>query len=128
MRGVQAAAHPEAVQRSFLREAALGVADVVPEDLDQGNLTIPLGVSTWIARSAIDLAQACEAMLDLRAALLTVSGLDQRSEPVPLLGSDRRTSILTLTVYLDGLVERGARAAHLTRTELAEAALALLDS
>jgi hypothetical protein len=128
VRAVQAAARPQEIQRSFLREAALGVAGVEPEDRDPGNLTIPLGVSTWIVRSEIDLAQACDALLDLRSALLAASGLDQRSEPVPLVGSDRRTSVVTLTVYLDGLVERGARLAGTSRRELAEAALDLLDS
>jgi len=118
----------QSVPRSFLREAALGVAAIIPEDLDPGNLTIPLGVSAWIVRSDVDLAQACEAMLALRSAFLTVSGLDQRSEPVPLLGPDRRNSVLTLAVYLDNLMARGARAARATRGELAEAALALLDS
>jgi hypothetical protein len=128
VRSAQATAQPDSVQRSFLREAAFGVAAIIEEDLDPGILTLPLGVSTWIVRSDIDLAEACDAMLRLRAAFLTVSGLDQRSEPVPLMGGDRRTSVLTLAVYLDGLVERGARAARMARMELAEAALALLDS
>jgi hypothetical protein len=101
---------------------------MIPEDHDAGNLTVPLGVSTWIARSDIDLARACDAMLELRSAFLDVSGLDRRSEPVPLLGGDRRTSVLTLAVYLDGLVERGARHARISRRELAEAALDLIDS
>jgi hypothetical protein len=127
VRGAQATAHPRSIERSFLREAALGVAGIVPEDLDQGNLTVPLGVSTWIVRSDIDLDQACHALLRLRDAFLAVSGLDRRSEPVPLLGGDRRTSVLTLAVYLDGLVDRGARRARITRHEVAEAALALLE-
>lgn len=126
MRGAQARSHSQSVE--FLREAALGVAGIIPEDLDPGNLTIPLGVSAWIVRSDVDLAEACDALLELRGAFLTVSGLDRRSEPVPLLGGDRRTSVLTLAVYLDGLLDRGARLARTTRTELAEAALALLDS
>jgi len=104
------------------------VAGIIPEDLDPVNLTIPLGISAWIVRSDVDLAQACDAMLELRSAFLAVSGLDRQSEPVPLLGADRRTSVLTLAVYLDGLVDRGARMTRSTRTELAEAALALLDS
>jgi hypothetical protein len=127
MRGAQARSQ-QSVPRSFLREAAMGVAAIIPEDLDQGILTIPLGVSAWIVRSDVDLDQACQAMLELRSAFLSVAGLDQRSEPVPLLGADRRTSVLTLAVYLDGLMGRGARATRTTRSELAEAALALLDS
>jgi len=128
VRGAQATAHRQSVQRSFLREAALGVAGIIPEDLDPDNLTLPLGISAWIVRSDVDLAQACDAMMELRSAFLDASGLDRRSEPVPLLGADRRTSVLTLAVYLDGLMRRGARATRSTRTELAEAALALLDS
>jgi hypothetical protein len=127
VRGAEARSHPEAVERSFLREAALGVAGILPEDLERGILTVPLGVSTWMARSEVDLSQACDLLLELRFAFLAVSGLDQRTEPVPLLGGDRRTSVLTLAVYLDGLVERGARASGITRTELAQAALAVLD-
>jgi hypothetical protein len=125
VRGAQATTDREEMERSFLREAAHGLAGMIPEDHEKGNLTIPLGVSTWIVRSDINLARACDAMLELRSALLEVSGLDQRSEPVPLLGSDRRTSVLTLTIYLDGLVERGARMARKTRTDIA---LALLGS
>lgn len=127
MRSVQVAVETQSVQGRFLREAALGVAEMLPEDLEPGNLTIPFGVSVWIRRSDIDLAGACDVMLELRTAFLTVSGLDRRSEPVPLLGGDRRTSVLNLAVYLDGLVARGARCAGVSRAELAEAALELLD-
>ncbi len=127
MRGAQARARPQ-VHGAFLREAALGVAGIIPEDLDPGNLTIPLGLSAWIVRNDVDLTDACAALLALRSAFLRVSGLDQRSEPVPLLGGDRRTSLLTLAVYLDGVLDRGSRRAGMTRTELAEAALTLLDS
>jgi hypothetical protein len=127
VRSAQARTSHQAVPRSFLRDAAVGVAAIIPEDLDPGNLTIPLGVSAWIVRSDVDLAQACEAMLALRSAFLEVSGLDRASEPVPLLGADLRTSVLTLTVYLDGLMDRGARVARASRSELAEAALVFLD-
>ncbi|MGH9016978.1 MAG: hypothetical protein ACRDY1_04435 [Acidimicrobiales bacterium] len=127
MRGAPARVCCDEIQRSFLREAAHGVAGIVPEDLDPGILTLPLGVSAWIVRSDIDLADACEALLALRGAFLAASGLDRRSEPVPLLGGDRRTTVLTLAVYLNGLVERGSRTAGTTRTELADAALDLLD-
>ncbi|HVC71768.1 MAG TPA: hypothetical protein VNC61_16050 [Acidimicrobiales bacterium] len=127
MRGSQLALQTQTIQGRFLYEAALGVAQMMPEDLEPGNLTIPFGVSVWIRRSDIGLADACDAMLELRTAFLAVSGLDQRSEPVPLLGGDRRTAVLNLAVYLDGLVNRGARCAGTSRMELAQAALELLD-
>jgi hypothetical protein len=128
VRGAQARAHPRSDPTSFLREAAVGVAGLVPEDFDPGNLTIPLGVSTWLVRSDVELDEACDALLELRGAFLAVSGLDRRSEPVPLVGSDGRTAVLTLAVYLHGLMARGARAAGTTPADLAESALALLDS
>lgn len=126
MTGAEAKARAGTIPVSFLRDAARGVAAIIPEDLDHGNLTLPLGVSAWIVRSDVDLAEACEALLELRSAFLAVSGLDRDSEPVPLLGGDRRTSVLTLAVYLDGLLGRAARRTGVTRTELAEAALELL--
>jgi len=127
VRGALATAQPEEVERSFLHEAAHGVAGMIPEDLEEGNLTIPLGVSAWIVRSDIDPARACDVLMRLRTAFLEVSGLDRRSEPVPMLGGDRRTAVLNLTVYLDGLMDRGSRRSGTTRAELAEAALDLLD-
>jgi hypothetical protein len=127
VRGAEARAPEESVPRAFLREAAFGVAGIGPEDLDPGNLTIPLEVSRWLVRGDVDLAQACEAMLALRSAFLRASGLDRSSEPVPLLGGDRKGSVLTMAFYLDGLMDRGARLAGTTRAALAEAALALLD-
>ena len=124
--GARARARRDPVPAAFLREAALGLAAILPEDRDRGNLTLPLGVSTWIARSDVDLDQARDGLLELRSGLLEASGLDRDSEPVPLLGGDRRTSVLSLTVYLDGLVERGARRAGMTRQELATQVLALV--
>ena len=110
-----------------MREAALGVAGLVPEDLEAESLSLPLGISVWLARSDIGADHACDALGRLRAALLEVSGLDRCSEPVPLVGGDRRHSIVTQTVYLHGLVERGARATSRPRRVLAEEALALLE-
>jgi hypothetical protein len=124
---MQVAVEAQTVEGRFLHEAALGVADMLPEDLEAGNLTIPFCVSIWIRRSDIDLSGACEALLQLRSALVEVSGLDRRSEPVPLLAGDRRNAILGLAVYLDGLVERGARQSGTTRQDLARGALDLLE-
>ena len=110
-----------------MREAALGVAGIDPEDLETESLALPLGVSVWLSRSDIGVGHACDVLGRLRGAVLEVSGLDRRREPVPLVGGDPRHSIVTLAVYLDGLVGRAARAAGRSRRELAEAALELLE-
>jgi hypothetical protein len=127
MRVAEAVVHEERVPRLFLRDAARGVAALGPEDLAPGNLTLLLALSAWIRRSDIDVAGACDGLLLLRSAFLGASGLDDRSEPVPLLGADRRRTAVNLAVYLNGLVERGTRAARTTRAQLADRALALVD-
>jgi hypothetical protein len=127
MRSAQAVDYEESVPELFLRDAAFGVAALTPEDLRPGGLPLLLELSTWIRRSHIDVARACDGLMQLRSAFVGASGLDDRSEPVPLLGADRRTTVVNLTVYLDGLVERGARAARTTRHQLADKALALLE-
>jgi hypothetical protein len=126
MRRAEARAHPESGERFFLREAAVGLADLVAEDLVAGNLTLPLSVSNWMARSDVDLDLARALLFELRGALLAVSSLDHASEPVPLMGGDRRNAVITLAVYLHGLVERGARALATSRPEFSAAALAHL--
>jgi hypothetical protein len=127
MRAAEAVGYEESVPDLFLRDAALGLATLEPEDLAPGVLTLPLALSTWIRRAGIGPVRACDGLMLLRSAFVGASGLDERSEPVPLRGSDSRTTVVNLAVYLDGLVGRGARAAHTTRVQLAEEALALLD-
>ena len=73
-------------------------------------LTLPLSVSVWLHDAGADLGGARAALLDLRGALLAGSGLDARSEPVPLQAGDERTVVLHLAVYLHGLVVRAATA------------------
>ena len=59
----------ESVER-FAHEAMLGLADLEPEDLAPGNLTVPLGLSLWMRRGRIRVETARDAMLELRSALL----------------------------------------------------------
>ena len=56
------------------------------------------------------------------------AGLDAGSEPVPLRVADPVLFVLNLAVYLDGLVERAARALGVSRGDAADAAVELLRS
>lgn len=116
----------EPVPARFLRDAAHGVADIEPEDLQPGNLTLRFGVSAWIKGSDLDLARATAGLLRLRSAILSAAGMHRGSEPVPLLAGDGPTALLNLVVYLHGLLQRGARTAGTSRRRLADDALALL--
>jgi hypothetical protein len=111
----------------FAHEAMLGLADLEPEDLKHGNLTVPLGLSLWMRRGRIGVEGARDAMFELRAALLRASGLDEHTEPVPLLLSDPVAATISLTVYVDGLLQRAARSAATSRLEMARRALAVVS-
>src|SRR5579863_2532107 len=95
---------PAQAERSFVTEVVRGMAamcesDTAPDEA-RGDLTIPLGLSAWIVRSAVGLPDAYDLLLGLRRALLTVSGLDLRSEPVPLRVGEPRTALRSMGAYL----------------------------
>ncbi|MHB1584708.1 MAG: hypothetical protein ACYCU7_09385 [Acidimicrobiales bacterium] len=114
---------PTANRQLFAPLVARGLASLDPDDLAEGNLTLQLDLSTWLRRSGLDLTDAVQAMLDVRDALVDVGRLDARTEPVPLLAGDARTAVLSLAIYLDGLVRRAAGAAGLSRRSVVEQAL-----
>jgi hypothetical protein len=116
----------ESVER-FAHEAMLGLADLESEDLAVGNLTVPLGLSLWIRRGRIRVETARDAMLLLRTALLRASGLDERTEPVPLLVADPVAATISLAVYVDDLLQRAARMAATSRVDMAQRALELVS-
>ena len=120
------AVEEESVER-FVHEAMLGLADLGPEDLGHGNLTVPLGLSLWMRRGRIRVETARDAMLELRAAVLRASGLDERTEPVPLLLADPVAATISLALYMDGLLQRAARTNATSRAEMARRALELVS-
>jgi hypothetical protein len=79
-------------------------------------------------RYGVGLDETIDAMLRLRSALVSVSGIDATSEPVPLRVSDRSVFVLNLAVYLDGLLGRAAGVLEVTPGEAADAAVGLLRS
>jgi len=116
----------ESLER-FAHEAMLGLADLGPEDLAPGNLSVPLGLSLWMRRGRIRVETARDAMLELRSALLRASGLDERTEPVPLLVADPVAATISLAHYMDGLLQRAARMTATSRLDVATRALALVS-
>ncbi len=127
MSGVRLEAIEEESVERFVHEALLGLADLEPEDLTQGNLTVPLGLSLWMRRGRIRVETARDAMLELRAAVLRASGLDERTEPVPLLVADPVAATISLALYMDGLLQRAARMQATSREDMARRALELVS-
>ena len=92
------------------------------------SLSLSFGLSAWMKRFGLGLDETVDTILSLRTALLSVSGLDTASEPVPLRVADRVIFVLNLAVYLDGLLGRAARALGVSPGEAADAAVELLRS
>jgi hypothetical protein len=126
-----AAIDPVLAERSFVAEVARGLATLRGEEplqaMAPGDLAIPLGLSAWIVRAALELPDAYEALLRLRAEVLDVSGLDRTTEPVPLRVGDPRAALRSLGSYLYDLVGRAARHARLSPVELAERTLEQIE-
>jgi hypothetical protein len=111
-----------------VRAAACTIRDLVPEDLRAECLTLPLPISSWLRVHALDPDEACQALMALREALIESSGIEARSEPVPLVVGDRRHAVLNLARYLDQLVERAGGVAGKDRGGVIDSALAELAS
>lgn len=105
---------------------ARGLVSLDEEDLAHGNMTLELGVTLWMSRAGANLGAVRRTLLDLRWALLSSSDLDEVSEPIPMMAGDERTAILSLAVYLHGLLQRAARSVTATPAWMAEEALAAL--
>ncbi len=86
-------------------------------------LGLCFGLSAWMKRHCVGLEETVDAILRLRTALLSVSGLDASSEPVPLRVPDRVVFVVNLAVYLDGLLGRAAGVLGVTPGEAADAAV-----
>jgi hypothetical protein len=112
----------------FARLLALGLASLEPGDLARSTLSLEFGVSAWLRRTSTDWADALRSSLALRRALVSVSVLDEETEPVPLIGRDKTLALRSLCLYLHGLLVRAASSMDMTRLEIAEAALAAIET
>lgn len=107
-------------------EVAAVLAGATDEVLAVAPLTLPLALSICMQRHDAGTEELIAAMQALRQAVLAVSGLDSRSEPVPLVAGDPRAAALGLAEYLRGLLARAARACAAAPDDLASAAAAHL--
>jgi len=128
VRGARPESAEEESPQRFVHEAVLGLATLRAEDLAPGNLTVPLGLSLWMRRGGIGVMRARTALLALRDTVLHVSGLDARTEPVPLVVADPGAASISLALYLYGLLDRAAGAMCSSRLDVAERALEHLSS
>lgn len=111
---------------SVAAEVAAVLAGATDEVLAVAPLTLPLALSLCMERNDAGAEGLISVMQSLRRAVLAVSGLDPRSEPVPLVAGDRRTAALGLAEYLRGLLARVACSSAAAPLDVAAAAAAHL--
>ncbi len=109
----------------FASLAARGLAELRDHDLRGDRLPLELQVSVWLRRSGVELTAAPRALLTLRESVLAAAGLDESTEPVPIVVADGHRAVLSLCVYLWGLIQRAARSGSCQPVEVIERALAL---
>jgi hypothetical protein len=119
------ACDPAAVAE-FAAEAARGLAAFELEDLGEGNLSLVFALSAWSRTAGIGIEDARAGLLQLRRALIDCSGLDKRTEPVPLLAGQPLAALLGLAVYVHGLICRSALHKGRSPCTVVEEALTLL--
>ncbi|MGH8988513.1 MAG: hypothetical protein ACRDXC_07950 [Acidimicrobiales bacterium] len=107
-------------------EVAAVLAGATDEVLSASPLTVPLALSICMARHEAGIDGLLAAMQALRRAVLAVSGLDARREPVPLVTGDPRTAALGMAEYLRGLIVRAGRACAAAPDVVAQAAASCL--
>jgi len=112
----------------FAREVLQCIARLPGEGQVTASLSLCFGLSAWMKRFGLGLDETVNTILNLRTALLSVSGLDAASEPVPLRVQDHVVFVLNLAVYLEGLLGRAAGTLGATPGETADAAVELLRS
>jgi hypothetical protein len=103
-----------------------GLAELGPVDPFSGDLSLELGVSVWLRRSGTTLTEACDRLVEARAAILAACDLDPATEPVPLVGRAPRLDVVNLATYVGDLLRRAAAAVGWSVHLVAERAIAQL--
>jgi len=91
-----------------------GLAELGPVDPFSGDLSLELGISVWLRRSGTSLMEARGMLLEIRHLIIEVGGLDQATEPVPLVGRSARLDVVNLVAYVGDLLRRASSEAGCT--------------
>jgi hypothetical protein len=113
----------------FARALSTGIAEglcgLTGPWIGSDDLTSLMSVSAWMSQAGAQLVDSIEAMIRLRTALVKAGGLDEYTEPVPLLPSDEKVAVLNLARYIEDLVRRASRVGDMPATAVVERALEL---
>lgn len=119
---------PERIAK-FAAALASGIVEDMSDPsgslLRSDDLTALLCLSAWMRRSGAELEDCVRAMLRFRTAVVRAAGMDERTEPVPLIPRDEKVAALNLARYLEDLVRRAALAGAMPEQAVASRAIEL---
>jgi hypothetical protein len=119
---------PERIAK-FASCLAWGIADGLCEisgpRVGSDDVNALMWISCWMYQSGAELVDSLHAMLKLRTAIVRAAGMDERTEPVPLLPADAKVAALNLARYLEDLMRRACSVGDLDTSEVAHRALDL---
>lgn len=102
-----------------------GLHDISGSRIGTDDLTALMWISAWMNQSGAELVDSLKAMLRLRTAIVRAAGMDEKTEPVPLLPADAKVAALNLARYLEDLMRRASSVGDLATSDVADRALEL---
>ena len=119
---------PERIAK-FASALACGIADGMSDTsgsrIRSDDLTALLCLSAWMCQAGAELEDSLLAMLRLRTSIVRAAGMDEGTEPVPLLPADATVAALNLARYLEDLVRRAALVGGMPERAVADRAIEL---
>lgn len=119
---------PERIAK-FASFLAWGIVEGLSENSESrirtDDLTALMCISAWMNRAGADLCDSLQAMLKLRTAIVRAAGMDEKTEPIPLLPADAKVAALNLVRYLEELIRRASFCGDLATEQVADRALEL---
>jgi hypothetical protein len=85
-----------------------GLVELGPVEPFSGDLSLELGISVWLRTSGTSLPEARSSLLEVRAVILEVCGIDPSTEPFPMVGRSPRSDVLSLVGYVSDLLRRAS--------------------
>jgi hypothetical protein len=79
-------------------------------------------------QAGAELDDSLRAMLRLRTAIVRAAGMDEGTEPVPLLPADATVAALNLARYIEDLIRRAALAGDMPERVVADRAIELFGA
>jgi hypothetical protein len=94
--------------KDFVPRVLQGVTRCADSTFQETDAALEMRLSTWMRQAEVEVAEALDAMVLARGAILQAGDMDPRTEPIPLTGRSPEVDLLAWANYLASLLERAA--------------------